>query len=221
MQAGEERTSIDSASVARTRELLDDRNMLQRVNECWSIFPSTMSSRIVLYSLMFFPKLRTFQDIDWKNLIVIQRLYAKLSITSDTPTRYQSPLCWPIIIFHDPGQNIPINLRNHLHAKKESPPSIHSPQVNALTVLENTSPPLASRRARLPSDVHQMETLYSSFFDEEARWKFGISDNVQFSLSSRAIVSRLYQAIATSDLDQGNFRVANAINGNVGVEIRF
>lgn len=133
MQAGEERTSIDSASVARTRELLDDRNMLQRVNECWSIFPSTMSSRIVLYSLMFFPKLRTFQDIDWKNLIVIQRLYAKLSITSDTPTRYQSPLCWPIIIFHDPGQNIPINLRNHLHAKKESPPSIHSPQVNELT----------------------------------------------------------------------------------------
>lgn len=155
------------------------------------MFPSTMSSRIVLYYFTFFPKLRTFQDIDWKNLIVIQRLYAKLSTTSDTPTRYQSPLCCPIIIFHDPGQNIPINLRNHLHAKKESPPSIHSSQVNALTDLENTSPPLASRRANLPSYVHQMETLYFFFFDEEARWNFGISSNVQFSLSSWAIVSRL------------------------------
>lgn len=155
------------------------------------MFPSTMFSRIVLYYLTLFPKLKTFQDIDWKNLIVIQRLYAKLSTTSDTPTRYQSPLCCPIIIFHDPGQNIPINLRNHLHAKKESPPSIHSPQVNALTDLENTSPLLASRRANLPSYVHQMETLYSSFFDEEARWNFGISNNVQFSLPSCAIVSRL------------------------------
>lgn len=191
------------------------------------MFPSTVSSRIVLYCLMFFPKLRTFQDVDWKNLIVIQRLYAKLSTTRDTPTRYQSPLCCPIIILHDPGQNIPINLRNHLHAKKESPPSIHSPQVNALTDLENTSPPLASRRANLPSYVHQMETLYSFSFDEKARWNFGISDSVQFSLLSCASCHDFvpkrekYQTIATSDLGQGNFRVANAINGNVGVEIRF